>query len=222
MLKPVSSGRVTTVCVGEAHKFIKLVVGGQRRVAQNVDQVGCSKHIEFATHGQIREQAVHGSIEIDIGLTICLRTGIFLRVDKQEVLSPHTHVEPHSVKVGEVKIAVSSQRAVVVRIHVEVLEQQAAVLDSHGVVVETQANAIRLTDEVGRIEVHLAIDIRCRKRSTHSKRSLAVTLETDDVIRNESIDKRKWQTVQAELGIEITFAFRLIGAADGSHFLAVA
>ena len=207
--------------VGEAHEAFKLVVGCQRRVAQDVGEVGGAQHIELSTHHQIGEQAVDISVEIHVGLAIGFRPRILLGVDEQEVLCPHLQIKTHARGVGEVELAVGSQRTAIVGIHVEVLEEQSAALDGHGVVVKAQAHTVGLAHHIGGVEVDFAIDDRSRQRSLHRHASFAVALEADDLIRDETVDERERHAGEVERRIEISLIVALvaIGAADGSYLL---
>ena len=93
--------------------------------------------------------------------------------------------------------------------------------NTDGVVVEAHADAVGYTDEVGRIDEYLTVDLRMDGGALDGQLAFAVALETHDLIGHEAIEDGEGHTGHREDGIDSAFALILITAVEQSEFLVV-
>ena len=180
-------GRVAEI--GKLHQLIQTVIGRQRGVEQHIGQVARAQQIQPATHLHLIQRTLHACEHIHISLTPGDGVGFLLRIDQQQVLGTHAEVDMDMVGVGEVYLAHHVQRFLIIGIKSEVLEQQMRAYDTDGVVIKPHANAVGDTDEIGRIDIHFPIDIGMNQTAMNVEGAIAVTFQTDDLIRNETVDE---------------------------------
>ena len=207
--------------VGELDQLLQLVVGGQRRVAQHVAHVRRAQHFQPAAHGEVVDGSAHGGEDVDEGLAVGDALGILLGTDNLEVLCPHAHVERHVVGPAEVEVALDVQRLVVVGVDGEVLEQQLGVHDAHGVVVEPERHAVGDALHVGRVEVDFAVHLGFRQFSLDGQLALAVAVQPEQLVGNESVEYRQRRALHEEPRVERSLTFIIIGAGQQADLMAV-
>ena len=125
------------------------------------------------------------------------------------------------IHVGEVDAAHHVQRLIVVGIESEVLQQQLAADDAYGVVVEAHADAVRDADEVGRVDIHLAVDVGMAGSAPDGHAAFCIAVETDDLVGHEAVDERQRGACHVERGVDETFILVLVGASEQAELLAV-
>ena len=94
--------------------------------------------------------------------------------------------------------------------------------DTDGVVVEAHADTVGDADEISRIDIHLTIDIGMNQTAVNIDCAITVTLQTDELIRDETIDDGEWCVCHLKCGIDQTFALIAVGTTEQSEFLIVA
>ena len=93
--------------------------------------------------------------------------------------------------------------------------------DTDGVIIEAHPDTVGRTDQIGGIDIHLAIDIGMNQTAMHIERTIAIAFETDDLIGDEAIDDRERRTRHGEGGIEHALALIAIGATQQAELLVV-
>ena len=196
-------------------------IGGQLRLTQYVGHIGLAQYINLTHHLQIVQGSLHTAIEVDIRLSESLRTGILLGIDEQEVLGTHAHIELHVLHIRKIQVALNIQRTFVVGIHHEILEEQLTVDDAHWVIGKSHGDAVWHTHQISRIQIYLAIHIQVAQRSLHGQLAFSISLQTHQLVGNETVDKVQRQSLQTDFGIEFACASRLVGTRNRGYFLAI-
>ena len=157
--------------------------------------------------------------EVDESLAEGHRLGLLLAVDEQEIAGAHPHVDAHALCIAEVDVAHHGQRLVVIGIEAEVLQQQVAAHDAHRVVVETHPDAVRHTDEIGGVDIDLAVDVWVLRRSLDGQRTVAIALQTDELVGHETIGQRQRHACHRKGRVDVTLV--LVGTAQQSELFIV-
>ena len=95
--------------VAELHQFIELVVGGDRRIAQDICHIGLAEHIQLSVHPHVVQFARYTAVEIDKRLAIGYAVHLLLGVDYLEVAGLHLHVHQDALQIGKVHLALHNE-----------------------------------------------------------------------------------------------------------------
>ena len=211
--------RVIEIC--EFYKFIKPVVIGQGRVAQDICHVCGSENVQFSTHLQVVHRTVYHAEEIDKGFSECDAVDLFLGVYYLIVLRFHPKVHLHVTEIGEIDVAIKVKRIVVVREHLKVFKQQVASHYAYRVVAETQLHPVRNAYKIRWVEEDLTVYLRFVQCPLDFHRTVGISLETDYAVWYETVDEWKRKTFHIHSCIKRTVVLRGVGSDDASHFHAV-
>ena len=173
--------------IGKLHQLVETVIGREGRVEEHVGHIRRTEHFETASHVELLKWSLHARQEIHVGLTEGDTLGFLLRIDQQEVCSPHTHIHRDTVHIREIDIAHHVDRLVVIGIESEVLEQQTGIDDTHRVVVKAHADAIRLTYQIGILDIDFTINLRMFQCALDGQFAFGKALETYNLVCDESV-----------------------------------
>ena len=125
------------------------------------------------------------------------------------------------VEVGEVDATHHVQGLVVVGIESEVLQKQLAAYDADGVVVETHADAVWDAEEVGVVDIHLAVDVGVSGGTSDGHAAFGIAVEAEDLVWCEAVDERQGGALHVERGVDHALALVPVGASEQSELLFV-
>ena len=216
--RTLDNDRLATLEIHKLHQLIELRISSQFRFFQHIRHIRIAENIQLTLHLQIAYRSAHRSKEVDIRLAESLGTGILLGINQQEVLRSHPDIEHHLLYIRKVETALDIERTLIVGIHHEVFEEQLAVYDTDRIVGKTHRDAIRHTDEISRIQIYFALYIQLAQGSLQTQFSFAISLQTHNLVRNETVDKMQRQLLHTHFGIEITVSFRFVSTLYGSYF----
>ena len=75
------------------------------------------------------------------------------------------------------------------RVDDEIIEEQVTVNNAHGIVVEAQRHSVRDADKSRLGQQQLAIHLRTRQAALYGQLTIAVALQSDDLVGHEAIDQ---------------------------------
>ena len=102
-------------------------------------------------------------------------------------------------------------------VHLEVLQEQMTAYDAYRVVAEAQIHTIGYTYQMTGIEEYLSIHPGLVERTLHGQLTFTITLEAEQLIGNEAVDKRDRQSVQVHHQVHVLLTLRLVGTRYRSH-----
>ena len=211
---------VAVLQVGECHEVLQLIVCRDRRVAQYVVEVGGWQHVYLAPHVELVQFAAYEHQEVDVHLSVSLRTACLLGVDELEVLGSHPQIYLHVVCVGEVHLTLCHQRFVVGGIELEVVQQQSGVLYPDGVVVHPQSHAVGHGEQGSILHEEFAVHLRLLRRTLYGERTLCRSFETYYLVGDESVDHHQREFLHVHLGVDVVRG-GVVGAGQRTHLCLV-
>ena len=174
---------------GKLDQFFQLVVGGQRRVAQDVGYVGSAQHIQLSSHHEIVHRSLYRGHAIDKGFAVNHTAAALLGINHLDVFSLHLHVHPHVVDIGEVDVTLHRERTVVGGIHLEVFQQQMAAHNADGAFAEPEVHTILRTLQIAGVKGQLTIGIYLLQRTFHADGAIGISSQTDDAVGEETVQQ---------------------------------
>ena len=185
-----------------------MVGGGERRVGQQIGNVGLAEHAQLSADIQVVQRSAERGAEIDEHLPVGDGLRTLGSVDELEVLGRHVRVDGDAVGVGEVDGAVHCEGRCTRGINTDAVEVELTVLDADGVVNHAQL------PRCGQEAVHQGL----RRAAAHVDIADGYAFEARHIVGDEAVHQREGQAIQLCIHVDDAVSIvGCIGAVESGH-----